>query len=53
MSECLHSVLAAKTLLAHGQILQVIEKREEFLKLRGGRRIPVVSKVEGLNFIPK
>jgi len=26
MSECLHSVLATKTLLPHGQILQLIKK---------------------------
>jgi len=43
----LHIWLAAETHLADGELLQVAVNREEFLKLRGRIRIPVVSKRGG------
>jgi len=52
MSECLHSVLAAKTLLAHGRTLQVIEKKGGVPDIT--RKTPDTSSIQaGLNFIPK
>jgi len=43
----LHIWLAAETHLADGELLQVAVNREEFLKLRGRSRMPVVSKRDG------
>jgi hypothetical protein len=45
-----HTRLAAETHLADGEFLQVAVNREEFLKLRGRTRIPVVSKRDGRHF---
>jgi len=40
----LHTRSAAETHLVDGQFLQVATNREEFQKLRGKPRIPVISK---------
>jgi len=43
----LHSRLAAETHLADGEFLKASVNLEEFLKLRGRTRIPVISKLKG------
>jgi hypothetical protein len=52
-SVALHTRLAAVTRRAVGDFLQVAVKREEFLTLREGTRIPVVSKRDGQHFRPE
>jgi len=49
----LNNRLAAETYPADGELLQVAVKREEFLKLRGRTRIPVVAKRDGQHFRPE
>jgi hypothetical protein len=53
ISMSLHTRLVAETHLADGEFLQVAVNREEFLKLRGRTRIPVVSKRNGQHFKPE
>jgi hypothetical protein len=48
ISTFLHTWLEAEKHLVDGEFLQVAVNREEFLKLRGRTRIPVISKTDGL-----
>jgi hypothetical protein len=50
ISLALHTRLAAVTHRAVGEFLHVAVNREEFLTLREGTRIPVVSKRDGHHF---
>jgi hypothetical protein len=52
ISVALHTRLAAVTHRADGEFLQVAVNREEFLTLREGTRIPMVSKRDGQHFKP-
>jgi hypothetical protein len=47
ISMSLHTRLAAETRLVDGELLQVTEKWEEFLKLRERTRIPVIPERDG------
>ena len=47
-----HKWLAAETHVADGEFLEVAVNREEFLKLRGRTRIPVISRREDQHFKP-
>jgi len=47
ISTSLRTRLAAERDLAEGEFLGVRLNREEFLKLRGRTRIPVISKIDG------
>ena len=49
----LHMRLAAETQLANGEVLQVQVNRDEFLKLRGRTRMPVISKGDAQHFKPE
>jgi hypothetical protein len=49
----LHKWLATETHLADGEFLEVAVNREEFLKLRGRTRIPVISKRDGQHIKPE
>jgi 5-keto 4-deoxyuronate isomerase len=53
ISLALHTRLAAVTHRAVGEFLHVAVNREEFLTLREGTRIPVVSKRVGQRFKPE
>jgi hypothetical protein len=53
ISVSLHTRLAAETHRADGEFLQAAANGEEFLTLREGTRIPVVSKTEGQHFKPE
>jgi hypothetical protein len=52
-SPIFHTRLAGDMHPADGEILQVALNREEFLKLRGRTRTPVVSSSEGQQFKPE
>lgn len=49
----LHTLLAAETQLANGEVLQVQVSRDEILKLRGRTRIPVMCKGDAQHFKPE
>ena len=50
ISISVHMWLVAETTLADEEVLQTAGNREEFLKLRGRTRIPVISKRGGQHF---
>ena len=53
ISTSLNNRLAAETHPADGELLQVAVNMEEFLKLRGRTRIPVVSQRNVQHFRPE
>jgi hypothetical protein len=53
ISVSLHTRLAAETRRAGGEFLHVAVNIQEFLTLREGTRIPVLSKGDGQHFKPE